>query len=54
MISRGQLDDTEKSVIRQLIDPRASRTLDFKPHLDLSNEGKQALAEHGRALRLSR
>ena len=47
MIPRAKLDDIDEAVIQQLIDDevRESRTLDFKAQLDLTREGKQALAE---------
>jgi hypothetical protein len=46
MIPRARLDDIDAAVIRQLIDDefRESRTLDFKEVLDLSRDGRQALA----------
>lgn len=47
MIPRSRIDDIDDAVIRELIDSefRESRTLDFKEQLDLSRDGRQALAE---------
>lgn len=47
MIPRPKLDDITEADIQRLIDDefRESRTLDFKDRLDLSKDGKQALAE---------
>jgi hypothetical protein len=47
MVPPARLDDIDEAVIRQLIDDqvRESRTLDYKAQLDLSDKGKQALAE---------
>jgi hypothetical protein len=47
MIPRARLDDINEAVIRQLIDSecRESRTLDYKEQLDLSKDGRHALAE---------
>jgi hypothetical protein len=47
MIPRMRLEEIDEAVIRQLVDDevRESRTLDFKAQLDLTRDGKQALAE---------
>jgi hypothetical protein len=47
MIPRARLDDLDEAVIRQLVDDevRESRTLAFKEQLDLSRDGRYALAE---------
>jgi hypothetical protein len=47
MIPRARLEEINEAVIRQLINDefRESRTLDFKEQLDLTRDGKQALAE---------
>lgn len=46
MIPRAQLDDIDETVIRTLLGvTREGRTLDFKEALDLTREGRQALAE---------
>ncbi|QCP50235.1 ATP-binding protein [Trinickia violacea] len=47
MIPRARLEDIDEAAIRQLIDHgvRESRTLDYKEQLDLSKDGRQALAE---------
>jgi len=47
MIPHARLEDIDEAVIRQLIDVefRESRTLDFKEQLDLTRDGRQALAD---------
>ena len=47
MIPRAKLDEIDETIIQRLIDDgfRESRTLDFKERLDLSKDGRQALAE---------
>ncbi|MEM5344285.1 AlbA family DNA-binding domain-containing protein [Paraburkholderia azotifigens] len=47
MIPFARLEETDETVVRQLIDDeiRESRTLDYKVQLDLSKDGRQALAE---------
>lgn len=46
MIPRAKLDDIDEAVIQQLLGAaRESRTLDFKEQLDLSDRGKERLAE---------
>lgn len=47
MIPRARLDDIDEAVIQQLLanEVRESRTLDFKEQLDLTQEGRRALAE---------
>ncbi|MEX3845617.1 helix-turn-helix domain-containing protein [Paraburkholderia sp. BR10882] len=47
MIPLAKLEDVNEAIIQRLIDDafRESRTLDFKAQLDLTRDGKQALAE---------